>query len=153
MTAVDPFLIPVPEAFMQDGQTASWAEYLHRWNHDMWVRTGGGTDTIQETETVVLSHSEKLDLLTITQEVNLDTVESDTAANTSLLATIASSSPTYAPSNDGTDRTWDANAAAGAITSPPTQAEVENIRDAVLELSDVVATLVRDLAAKTVLDT
>lgn len=52
---------------------------------------------------------------------------------------------TYVPSNDATDRTWDANAAAGAISSTPTQAEVENIRDAVLELSDVLATLTNDL--------
>ena len=63
---------------------------------------------------------------------------------------IVDSSPTYAPTNDVTDRAWDANAAAGAITSPPTQAEVENIRDAVLELSDVVATVVTDFQTKNV---
>lgn len=51
----------------------------------------------------------------------------------------------YTITNDATDRTFDANAASGAISSPPTQAEVENIRDAVLELADVVATLIRDL--------
>ena len=51
----------------------------------------------------------------------------------------------YTPSNGATDRTWDANAAAGAISSTPTQAEVENIRDAVLEISDVLSTLVTDL--------
>lgn len=57
----------------------------------------------------------------------------------------------YTPTNDATDRSWDADAAAGAITSPPTQAEVENIRDAVLELSDVMATLVSDLQARGVI--
>lgn len=55
------------------------------------------------------------------------------------------SSSNYTVTNDTTDRTFDANAAAGAISSPPTQAEVENIRDAVLELADVVATLIKDL--------
>lgn len=55
---------------------------------------------------------------------------------------------TYTPSNVTTDRAFDANAAAGAITSPPTQAEVENIRDAVLELADVVGTLIADFQGK-----
>lgn len=64
---------------------------------------------------------------------------------------IVDSLPVYAPSNDATDRTWDANAAAGSITSPPTQGEVENIRDSVLELSDVVATLATDLQDKNIL--
>jgi hypothetical protein len=63
---------------------------------------------------------------------------------------IVDSSPTYTPTNAATDRSWDANAAAGAISSPPTQAEVENIRDSLLELSDVVATQATDLQAKNV---
>ncbi|MGI9251410.1 MAG: hypothetical protein ACR2PR_09445 [Pseudohongiellaceae bacterium] len=55
--------------------------------------------------------------------------------------------PTYTPTNVTTDRAFDANAAAGAITNPPTQAEVENIRDAVLELADVLGTLIDDLTS------
>ena len=51
----------------------------------------------------------------------------------------------YTPTNVTADRAFDANAAAGSITSPPTQAEVENIRDAVLELADVLGTLIEDL--------
>ena len=51
----------------------------------------------------------------------------------------------YTPTNGTTDRAFDANAASGSISSTPTQAEVENIRDAVLELTDVVSTLVNDL--------
>jgi len=54
-------------------------------------------------------------------------------------------SSAYTPSNESADRAFDANAAAGTITSPPTQAEVENIRDTVLELADVVATVINDL--------
>jgi thiamine biosynthesis protein ThiC len=63
------------------------------------------------------------------------------------------SNPDYARLNDTIDRDWDADAAAGTISATPTQAEVENIRDAVLELSDVVATLVRDLQSKDILGT
>lgn len=52
---------------------------------------------------------------------------------------------TYTVTNPTTDRAFDANEAAGTISNPPTQAEVENIRDAVLELADVVGTLIVDL--------
>lgn len=57
----------------------------------------------------------------------------------------------YTISNVTTDRTLDADAADGTISATPTQAEVENIRDAVLELADVVATMVADLKSKDLL--
>ena len=79
------------------------------------------------------------------------TLSSTVALVVSVLNAVVSSSPNYTPSNDTTDRTWDANQAAGAISATPTQAEVENIRDAVLEISDVLATLVTDLQDKNVL--
>lgn len=60
------------------------------------------------------------------------------------LNTLTANTEAYTVENGTTDRTFDANAAAGDITSPPTQSEVENIRDAVLELADVVATLIAD---------
>ena len=53
---------------------------------------------------------------------------------------------TYTITNATEDRTFDANAAAGAITNPPSQGEVENIRDSVLEIADIVGTLINDLA-------
>ena len=57
----------------------------------------------------------------------------------------------YTTSNVTIDRTFDANAAAGTISATPTQAQVENIRDAVLELADVAATMIADLKAKDLL--
>lgn len=57
----------------------------------------------------------------------------------------------YTPTNVATVRTFDANDAAGAISASPTQAEVENIRDAALVLSDVVGTLIADLQARGVI--
>ncbi len=59
--------------------------------------------------------------------------------------TLTSNTDAYTVENGSTDRTFDADAAAGDITSPPSQSEVENIRDAVLELADVMATLIVDL--------
>jgi hypothetical protein len=64
---------------------------------------------------------------------------------------IASDSPDYTLSNVTTARTLDADAAAGAISATPTQAEVEALRDAVLQLADVVGTLAADLQGKKVL--
>ena len=148
MTTVDPFLIPIPKKFAQDPETLAYFEFLHNHLRLAWARSGGSEDVIGDTADVVVTQGEKLDLVTVTQNVNLDALEAESAASAATLALIATASPTYAPSNDGTDRTWDADAAAGAITSPPTQAEVENIRDAVLEASDVLATFYRDLKAK-----
>lgn len=53
MTNVDPFLQPMPEAFYsvfpaQDRDVIrARIEYEDRWRHDMWLRTGGGTDIIE----------------------------------------------------------------------------------------------------------
>lgn len=58
---------------------------------------------------------------------------------------ITANTDEYTVSNDTADRTFDADAAAGTISDPPTKAEVENIRDAVLELADVVGTLIADV--------
>ena len=51
----------------------------------------------------------------------------------------------YSVTNEVVTRSLDADDASGAISSPPTQAEVENIRDAVLTIADVLGTLIEDL--------
>lgn len=65
-----------------------------------------------------------------------------------VLSVVITGAQTYAAANVVTDRAFDANEAAGSISASPTQAEVENIRDAVLELADVVGTLIADLRAR-----
>lgn len=50
MAQVDPFLLPIPRALRQDKETRVFMEYLVRWNHDMWQRTGGGDDAISEVQ-------------------------------------------------------------------------------------------------------
>ena len=64
------------------------------------------------------------------------------------LATKDAVTDAYTITNEVATRTLDANDAAGAISATPTQGEVENIRDAVLVLADVVGTLIEDLKAK-----
>jgi hypothetical protein len=64
------------------------------------------------------------------------------------LSTLDAVTNSYTISNETLTRTLDADDAAGSITNPPTQGEVENIRDALLVLADVVGTLIEDLKAK-----
>ncbi len=151
MAAVDPPTSEIPRSWAQVPDVTAWLLRQFRWNHDMWQRTGAGVDVVGENQTnlanlttTVTAMKVKTDFITVTQDVNLDTIESE-------LNEIHSASPTYTPTNDSTDRAWDCNAAAGAISNPPTQAEVENLRDSLLELSDVVATLVADFQTKNVL--
>ena len=104
--------------------------------------------TVDATAEVTLTQQEKLDLMIISQEVNLDTVEAESVAATAALAVIQNSSPNYTISNDGTVRSINADDAAGTISVAPTQAEVENLRDAILVLADFVCTMNRDLQNK-----
>lgn len=46
---VDPFLIPIPQAFFKDPELRGWAEYLSRVIHDLRQRTGGESDSISDT--------------------------------------------------------------------------------------------------------
>lgn len=46
---VDPFIVPVPDAFQNNRETQDYFRYLHRFLHDLWKRTGGGDDLIETT--------------------------------------------------------------------------------------------------------
>jgi hypothetical protein len=115
--------------------------------NDLTSETGVIAQVDVTTETV-LTQQEKLDLMTVTQDVNLDTMESDTAANTTAVGEMQSASPNNAIANDGTLRSFNADAAAGTISVSPTQAEVERNQSAILVNADVLATLIRDLIGK-----
>ena len=143
----DQFLVPIPQAFLKDPEVAEWARALTLLLDD--ITSADGTIAVGEaTAEVVLTQQEKLDLMTVTQAVNLDTIEADTAANTTAVGQIQTGSPDYVISNDGTVRTLNADAAAGAISVGYVQAEIENLRDAQLNSDDVLATFLRDMANK-----
>lgn len=138
------FNVPIPEEFLKDKSKSEYFSRLGLFLDDI-SRPDGVLDTSDQTTTVVLTQQEKLDLMSVTQDVDLDDMESK-------INLIATGTPDYDISNDGTDRSFNADSAAGAISTPTVApAEVENIRDAVLELADVLATLIRDLKAKGVL--
>ena len=89
-----------------------------------------------------------VDATLLEQDADLTAVAAATDANTTNIAALLNSSPTYSISNASPDRTFNANSAAGAITDPPTQAEVEHLRDVALEYADVLATIINDLKNK-----
>lgn len=55
---VDPFLIPLPHALARDTETRAWFQYLQRWLHDMWLRTGGGDDSISALESSTVADTQ-----------------------------------------------------------------------------------------------
>lgn len=144
--AIDNFTAPIPDLFLENNQTAEWARSLTLFLDDI-SRADG-----------VLATSEATAITVTTQEATIETLSSDLSTvttqvntNTSALSGIQNSLPAYSISNDGTVRTLNADDADGAISPAVTQAEVENIRDAVLVQGDVLATLIRDLKNKGIL--
>ena len=52
MAKVDPFIIPIPRKLLSDPELAGYFIYLNRWAHDIWVRTGAGSDDVQNINAV-----------------------------------------------------------------------------------------------------
>ena len=48
---VDPFVAPIPLKILRDNELRPFFEYLVRWAHDIWIRTGGATDEVEENST------------------------------------------------------------------------------------------------------
>ena len=143
----DQFTHPIPTKFLDDPEIAEWARAVTLLLDDL-TRPEGAIAQGEATTEVVLTQQEKLDLMIISQEVNLDQVEADTAANTASVATMQSGSPNYVISNDGTVRNLNADAGDMVVSDPPTQAEMQALVNAFNILSDFVATNNRDLQGK-----
>ena len=48
MAQVDPFLLPIPKQLLKDAETRAYFEYMSRFLHDLWVRSGAGNDFIAD---------------------------------------------------------------------------------------------------------
>lgn len=55
MAKVDPFVAPIPRKFLNDPELRPFFEYLNRFLHDLFIRTGGGEDVIEENEEPVIA--------------------------------------------------------------------------------------------------
>ena len=47
---VDPFVIPVPPKLLEDPELRPFFEYLNRFLHDLFVRSGGGEDLVENSQ-------------------------------------------------------------------------------------------------------
>jgi outer membrane murein-binding lipoprotein Lpp len=50
LAKVDPFVAPIPRKFLNDPELRPFFEYLNRFLHDLFIRTGGGDDSIESIE-------------------------------------------------------------------------------------------------------
>lgn len=50
MAKVDPFVAQIPRKFLNDPELRPFFEYLNRFLHDLFIRTGGGDDLIEATQ-------------------------------------------------------------------------------------------------------
>jgi hypothetical protein len=50
LAKVDPFVAPIPRKFLNDPETRPFFEYLNRFLHDLYIRTGGGDDAIEDAQ-------------------------------------------------------------------------------------------------------
>ena len=58
MADVDPFVVPIPKAFgktntPEEVEVHEYFLYLHRHLHDMWQRSGGGNDNLEDVVDVI----------------------------------------------------------------------------------------------------
>ena len=60
---VDPFVIQWPQKWSNDPETAPTLKYLNRFLHDLWIRSGGGADFINEIELDVEVINARLDVI------------------------------------------------------------------------------------------
>ncbi len=50
MASVDPFVIQWPRQWMEDDEIRPVIEYLNRFLHDLFIRTGGGDDSVSDSD-------------------------------------------------------------------------------------------------------
>ena len=112
MARVDPYVVDVPRTISQQGGQPSkemfdWFTYTHRFLHDLAIRTGGGTDLIEKTTTLIESADNQIaQLFGLIQEAKnrefrAVTVTSDyTAAEYDFINATSNCTITF-PSNPG----------------------------------------------------
>lgn len=63
MAKVDPFTAPIPAKFLNDPELRPFFEYLNRFLHDLFIRTGGGDDAIEDIEESLVTELQTSTLL------------------------------------------------------------------------------------------
>lgn len=60
MAKVDPFVIKWPSQWLSDREIEPVIRYLNRFLHDLWLRSGGGEDLVDNTQQEVTSSSSRI---------------------------------------------------------------------------------------------
>jgi len=65
LAKVDPFVIQWPQKWMQDREIRPVIEYLNRFLHDLFIRTGGGDDLIEAVAETTAAEADTARLLSL----------------------------------------------------------------------------------------
>jgi len=65
LAKVDPFVIQWPQKWMQDNEIRPVIEYLNRFLHDLFIRTGGGDDLIEAVAETTAAEADTSRLLSL----------------------------------------------------------------------------------------
>jgi hypothetical protein len=63
MTTVDPFIVRIPRKWGQDPEVAPYVTYLNRHLHDLWLRSGGGSDQVSVNTDAIAVNTADIDAL------------------------------------------------------------------------------------------
>ena len=95
MANVDPFLVPLPSKLGRDPELGPFFGYMLRFLHDMWQRTGAGTDlvggaaTAADITAAIAAHTASVDNATdaeVTAAIAAHTASADNATDAELAA-------------------------------------------------------------------
>lgn len=81
MAKVDPYISRIPRSFLEDPDTRSWAIYLNRFLHDMWIRTGGGEDLVGESSEATTALDDGISTMILPDDFEARSITSDYTAN------------------------------------------------------------------------
>ncbi len=137
------FLYEIPEKIRKDPELFPYFSALAFWLDTISAVDGVLVTSENTAETVVTQQGEIEDTTS-----TANTADSKADTNLATLSALLNSLPAYTLSNNTTDRTLNANAAAGSISGTYVQSEIENLRDAQLGSDDTLATLIQDLTDK-----
>lgn len=153
MARTDPFIIPLPHSLANDPETGPWFQYTQKFLHDLWQRTGAGSDLIDGAAQLTANQTFS-GTVTFTGGINLSgislqidgtqvlTVQQSAVADAAPTATAPASITGYAPHASGAV-TVTSNAATDLDT---TAAALDTLVDEVTALRSTVNDLVTDMA-------
>ena len=91
MANVDPFVIRWPKKWESDPELRDVLRYLNRFLHDLWIRTGGGPDLIEEGLEAIEDLQDQINVINDRLDaidIRLDLIEADIVALYALVAAL-----------------------------------------------------------------